>query len=170
MAKKTKTPTKTVRVPQVAEVPMSLARQAQAIAQSRPRQALTKQEILQELAIVGLSNILHYAIDDLGNVALTADAPPYAMRAVSSIKKRIRHDESGTTITTEITLWSKLSALRMAAQHLGMLTEKVEHSGAVELVHKLDALGKMPDHELRAYAKDLREQKLMSDGRPHAGR
>ena len=169
MPKRTKPPVASRRRgPVVEEIPLSPVRQAQAMAQSRPRLPLTKQVILQELAIVGLSDITHYAIDALGNVALTEGAPQWAMRAVSSIKKRIHYDKEGNaTISTELTLWGKLGALRMAAQHLGMLTEKVEHSGAVELVHKLDALGKMPDHELQAYAKHLREQKLLSDGRSH---
>lgn len=147
------------------EVPLSSARQALAVAQSRPSREMTRQDILRELAVIGLSNITHYVIDEAGQVGVAAGAPAYAMRAVESIKRRVRIDAEGAmTVTTELTLWNKLTALRTAAQHLGMLNEKVEHSGEVQLVHKLAAVARMPDHELRAYVQTLREQKQITDG------
>jgi len=49
------------------------------------------------------------------------------MRAVASIKKRIRCDEDGVITTeTELKLWDKPAALRMAGQHFKMFTDQTE--------------------------------------------
>lgn len=107
------------------EVPLSPARQAQAIADARPRKAPTEDDVLRELAVIGFSCITDYVIDGQGAVTLSPKAPLYAMRAVQSIKRQTRYTGDGEPIiTTEITLWNKLTALRTIAQKLGMLVER----------------------------------------------
>lgn len=87
--------------------------------------------LLEELSVVAFSNIAHYEIDDYGNVALAAGAPEKAIRAVSKIKKRVRHikhkekevpDE--VIYETEISLWNKNEAVNMAMKHRGMFIER----------------------------------------------
>src|ERR1044072_9262695 len=73
---------------------------------------LTAEEILQEIKILGKSNIWNYDIDDNGKVILAEGVPPEAIRAVSSIKRRVRHLQGGgREYETEIKLWDKNSAL-----------------------------------------------------------
>jgi phage terminase small subunit len=88
------------------------------------RTKITQDRILQELAIIGFSNLDNYQMNPAtGFVSNQDGAPDYVMRAISSIKFITTIDEDGnTTIKTEIRLWDKLAALRMMGQHLGELT------------------------------------------------
>jgi phage terminase small subunit len=81
---------------------------------------LTQDAVLAEIALLQRSDVTHYHIDDHGNVALAPQAPPDAMRAVSSLKKKITHTDAGVTYETTITLWSKPAAVKMAGEHLGL--------------------------------------------------
>lgn len=104
-----------------------------AMAQRGERVQVNQDRVLQEIAVLSFSNIWHYTLDAQGYVALAADAPPEAIHAVSSIKRKVvsRHigDDLETTYETEIKLWDKPAALRMAGLHLGMFVEKREHTG-----------------------------------------
>jgi len=91
------------------------------------RTHITQDQVLQELAALAMSDLRYFAIVEDGNVKLADGAPDIAMRAASSIKKRVRYDEEGNrTVETEIKLWDKPGSLRTVAQHLGMLVEKVD--------------------------------------------
>jgi phage terminase small subunit len=94
---------------------------------------LTQDTVLREIAALSFSNILHYTIDGCGYVALAPDAPPEAIHAVASIKRRTMSRQIGetteTVYDTEIKLWDKPASLRMAGLHLGMFVEKREHTG-----------------------------------------
>lgn len=107
-----------------------------AMAQRSKRVQITQDGVLQEIALLQYSDVSHYTIDDRGNLTLAADAPPGAMRAVSSLRKRVRHHDDGSiTYDTEFRLWNKPASLRMGGQHLALFTEKVEVSGEVGVVH-----------------------------------
>jgi phage terminase small subunit len=94
---------------------------AKAMADREARTQITQDKVLRELAALGMSDIRHYSFGDDGTVTLAIDAPDHAMRAVSSIKRKVRVDEDGnTTIDTELRLWDKPATLRMIGQHLGM--------------------------------------------------
>lgn len=100
--------------------------------------------LLEELATVAFSNLHHYVIDDFGNVALADGAPDTAIRAVSKIKKRIKHhyDKEGelvsTTYETELSLWNKVEALNLAMKHRGMFIDRTLHvTGTLEQMLKL---------------------------------
>ena len=119
--------------------------EAIAIAQAErsKRVSLTQDQVVQELAVLDFSNVQHYQIDDYGNLTLAEGVPEAAMRAVSSLKRKVRHsgsgDEAETTYETEIKLWDKVGSLRLTAQHLGMLVERHEvtgkHGGPVQHAH-----------------------------------
>lgn len=92
-------------------------------------------KVLDNLAPLIESNLEHYMVDERGNVTVKADAPADAMLAVSKIKRRIRHStkpngEGVTEIDVEIALWDKNAALGNAMKHLGMMKDRVEHTGA----------------------------------------
>jgi len=117
---------------------------------------LTQDAILHDVALLAHSDISHYIIDDCGNVTLREGAPEGAMRAVASLKKKVIHTEAGTIVETEIKLWNKPAALRMAGEHLGLLkgTEQAVpdvhvhiHTARDRLTHRLDNLA-------RRYAED----------------
>lgn len=84
------------------------------------RTQITQDMVLQELALLSQSDITHYIVTDTGDVRLHPGAPPHAMRAVASLKKRIIPTEHGLTYETEIRLWNKPSSVKMAGEHLGM--------------------------------------------------
>lgn len=99
------------------------------------RVGLTSDDVLRELAILGQSSVWNYAIDDYGQVTLTSSVPPEAIRAVASIKRKIKHQGAGRVeYETEIKLWDKNSALEKAGKHLGLFVERVRHEGAVAVI------------------------------------
>jgi phage terminase small subunit len=81
---------------------------------------LTQDAVLREIALLSQSDIQNYVIDEYGEVRLRPGAPPEAMRAVQSLRKKILHSEQGTFIETEIKLHPKTPNLRMAGEHLGL--------------------------------------------------
>lgn len=83
------------------------------------RSQLTQDSILEEITLLAKSDITHYVIDNQGNPTLASGAPPHAMRAISSMKKKIIPTESGYIYETEIKLWNKPASLRMGGEHLG---------------------------------------------------
>jgi phage terminase small subunit len=113
-----------------------------AIAARAEATGVTQARVLTELELLAFSSVDHYVLDDSGNVRLAAHAPAQALRAVSSIKRRVTTrgtgDNASTTHEVELKLWSKPETLRMAGQHLGMFKEQHEHSGTIA-VHDVRA-------------------------------
>jgi phage terminase small subunit len=98
-----------------------------AIAMRESVAAVTAERVLREVDTVSLSCVSHYRISDAGDLELTEDAPPDAMRAVASVKRRTRTDKDGSvTREVEFRLWDKPGTLRLSMQHRGMLIEKHE--------------------------------------------
>lgn len=101
--------------------------EAIAIAQSdrAERVEVTVDDVLRELKLIAHSNIVDYQIDDDGNVMLSSEVPVEAMRAVSSIKRKIRRiGDEVTECDVEIRLWPKGQALELIGRHLAMFTDK----------------------------------------------
>jgi phage terminase small subunit len=92
----------------------------EAMAARVQRVHLTQDAVLREIALLSQSNIAHYEIDHHGEVRLRPGAPPDAMRAVQSLRKKVLHTEQGTFIETEIKLHPKTPNLRMAGEHLNL--------------------------------------------------
>lgn len=114
-----------------AEIQRAIAR---AQAERSARTGISQDRVLQELELLAFSDLTHYTVDDRGDVTLTAQAPAGAMRALQSIKRRITTRGSGKTLEVtrevEIRLWDKPGPLKLAGQHVGLFTEKHEHTGA----------------------------------------
>jgi hypothetical protein len=89
---------------------------------------------MDEIGLVAFSDITHYEIDTSGNVKLAEGAPPGAMRAVSSIKKKVTQHTNTvgrqwTTTEVELRLWPKTAALQMAGMVNGLLREGESGAG-----------------------------------------
>lgn len=120
------------------------------------RLQLTQDAVLAELVLLAHSDILDYVIDDHGEVHLRAGAPPHAMRAVASLKKKIIHTAAGTLYETEIKLWNKPASLRMSGEHLGLFkgSEQALPDIHVHLHSARDRLAERLDHLAARHAED----------------
>ncbi len=92
------------------------------------RTETTADEVIRELRILAFSDVTHYAINNEGRVVLSRRAPFWAKRALSSVKQKKKatrrqgtQDLEDVEFDTEIKLWSKPDALKLLAQHLGIL-------------------------------------------------
>lgn len=98
------------------------------------RTLVTADRVIHELAVIGFSDVRHYAINDDGNVVLAEDAPEDAYRAVSSIKRKVRFiprrdAEPEKEVETEIKLWDKPGALTLIGKNQKLYSDQIEHSG-----------------------------------------
>lgn len=115
---------------------------------------ITAERVLEELAIIGFSDIKNYLVVDPDTGAVRAkgfdeaDMPDNASRAIQSVTEdRVIKEVKGTKdkADTEIVLsdkmtfkmHDKLKALELIGKHLGMFKEQVEHSGAIKTGEKL---------------------------------
>jgi phage terminase small subunit len=101
-------------------------------AQRLARVNITADSILSEMHALATSCVEHYYIDDFGNLKLTDEAPDNAMAAVSSIKKKIRHDKGGgITYEVEFRLWDKPGSLKLMGKHANVKAcfDKMEVTG-----------------------------------------
>lgn len=86
---------------------------------------ITRERVIQELALIAFSDITNYVVDDTGNVVLAKGAPPGAMRAISSLKRRVHVGEDGTSsVDVELKLWDKPAPLKLAGRHVGLFANK----------------------------------------------
>jgi hypothetical protein len=84
-------------------------------------------DVLREVMALAFSDVMHFEIDaETGDVKLAAGAPAYAFRALAGFEKSVRQlPRGGRAIKVKLKLWSKIAALRMAGQHLGMWSDAV---------------------------------------------
>jgi hypothetical protein len=85
------------------------------------------------------SNVKHYVISDDGQVELAEGAPPNAMAAVQSVRKKTRvesrkvGDEYVTTTyyDVELKLWDKTGTLKLMGKHAGVkaCSDRMEVTG-----------------------------------------
>lgn len=99
------------------------------------RTGISQDRVLEELALLAFSDVTHYEVDDEGNVTVTPDAPPGAMRALQSIKRRFTTTGTGKNATTttdvELKLWDKPAPLKLAGRHVDThgFADRVEVTG-----------------------------------------
>lgn len=89
---------------------------------------LSGAKVLEEMALIGFSDIGHYEIDETGHVAVATGAPANARRAVKKLIRKRREiprkgQEPVVIIETTIELWSKDQQLGNLAEHLGLFRE-----------------------------------------------
>jgi len=97
---------------------------------------LTAKRIRREIAALSFSSVDHYMVGDDGRLTLAPGAPPDAMRAVRSVKykRRTIPQPPGpdgnpvppiVEVEAEFRLWDKPAAVRIGAQHRGMLVQRI---------------------------------------------
>ena len=102
---------------------------AQLMAERQERTQVTQDQVIRELALLAFSDVRHYKMDDSGRLDLAEGAPASATRAISSVKHKSYTRDDVTTHEAEYRLWGKPDALKTLANHLGMLTDKLEVGG-----------------------------------------
>jgi phage terminase small subunit len=110
---------------------------------------ITAERIMEELAVVGLSDIRNVEVDNRGKLIVVGDDDS-AARAVSQIKRRIiaaLDDNDGlddgsmtgrVLVADEIKHHDKIAALKLMGEHLGMYLKRKELSGSVESNTKVE--------------------------------
>jgi phage terminase small subunit len=118
--------------------------QALAAAQANleKRMDINAEKIMQELAIIGFSDIQNYLKIDPDTGAVSAkgfdEMPPGASRAIESIKEDrvIKESADGKSVTVYDKFYFKLhpktAALELMMRKLGMLIQKLDLSGKVD--------------------------------------
>ena len=97
--------------------------------------AIDPDRALREAARVAYSNIQDL-FDEHGQLRPMKDWPPDVAPVVASVKVARANLDKGDgkfDDVVEIKLWDKLKALEMLFKKLGLLMEKVEHSGGVAI-------------------------------------
>jgi phage terminase small subunit len=102
-----------------------------AMAERADKAAVDAERVLEEVDTVALSCVTDYRMTEDGYVEPAEGRSPEVMRAIKSIKRRVRFVKNATgdvdrEIETEFTLWDKPGTLRLSMQHRGMLVEKHE--------------------------------------------
>jgi phage terminase small subunit len=113
---------------------------AKAMAERSKRTQVTQDMVVRELAKVGFSDIrqmVQWAGDRVAFVD-SDQLPADVAHAVSSVKarKRVHTDAEGgvtETVDMELKVYDKVNALTQLGRHLGMFTDKTEHSGEVRV-------------------------------------
>lgn len=123
-------------------LPKVAAALAAAQAKLEARIDISQEKIMQELAIIGFSDIQNYLKIDPDTGAITAksfeEMPPGISRAIESIKEDrvIKESADGKQVTVYDKFYFKLHpktpALELMMKRLGMLIQKLEMSGKVE--------------------------------------
>jgi phage terminase small subunit len=96
---------------------------------------ITVDRVLREIAALGYSDVTHYVVDDATNtLTLAPYAPRNAMRAVSSVRRKIRTipQKDGPPIIEqelEFRLWDKNTALTNLGKHLRLFLDRIELVG-----------------------------------------
>lgn len=135
------------------DVEVSASVQA-AQAKRSKRTGITQDRVLRELELLSFSDLMHYTVDDNGDVTLADGAPEGAMRALSSIKRRITTKSVGETREVmrevEIKLWDKPGPLKLAGQHVGLFVELGDKGRPVHTTTKVTFGGRYKPAEASA--------------------
>ncbi len=113
---------------------------------------MTRDEILEELSLIGRADLKNYfTIDEGGEVRakMFSEMPPGASRVLESIKetRTIAESKDGqeTSIVTdrrEFKLHGKIPALELLGRNQGLFPTKVDGSLTLEVRHSMDRLKK----------------------------
>lgn len=94
---------------------------------------------LRESASLAYSNV-KALFDEHGNLLPIHQLPDHIAAAIGSIevvKKNLAAGDGQTDTVHKIKLWDKPKNLEMLFKHLGLLVERLEHSGGIKITHEL---------------------------------
>ncbi|MGX8702062.1 terminase small subunit [Caproiciproducens sp.] len=106
------------------------ARIDKAIAVQSKRTGINADRVVRELARIALLNPKN--VINFEDATILANASDDDLAAVASVRVKIIPTADGEGIEREIKLYDKGKALEQLGRHLGMFTDKVEHSGAID--------------------------------------
>lgn len=101
-------------------------------AQRLARVNTTADSVIHEMSLLSNSSIEHYYIDNYGQLKATDEAPEGAMRAIKSLKRKVRHDKEGNiTYEVEFQFWDKPGSLKLMGKHANVPAcfDRVEVTG-----------------------------------------
>lgn len=114
-------------------------------AQLAAKSGITAQRVLEELSRIAFAD-LRGLFDDDGKLKPIHELPEDLARALAGVEvtreRTIRKGEDETTseYVSKVRSWDKPKTLELVMKHLGMLKEKVEHSGeiatSVRVIHE----------------------------------
>jgi len=110
---------------------------AKAVATERAFEKLvaSKERTMMELASIAHSSLGDFMAPD-GNWKpfheLTREQAA-CVKSVKVVKRNVEAGDGHVDTVYELVLWDKPKALEMLAKHFGLLLEKIEHSGGIEL-------------------------------------
>lgn len=111
------------------------AGQREAIAKVQEEAKLTAERVLAELSLHSFANVQDL-FDEQGNLRPIHTLTREQAACISSlevIKKNAQAGDGQTDIVHKVKVWDKIKALEMLAKHFALLTEKVEHSGGIDV-------------------------------------
>lgn len=114
------------------------APQVKAAARERLADLIDPDRALREAARLAYSDV-RQIFDAEGKLLPVKDWPPELAAAVGGIEVVKRNVDSGdgrTDDVIKVKVWDKPRALEMLFKHLGLLTDRVEHSGHLEITWK----------------------------------
>lgn len=121
--------------------PVISTRVREAKEQRIERVKIEQDDVLRELNILLKSSVDHFTVSEGGRIVETANAPENAIRAVSSVKHKVRRwkGKSGETEEeeTEFRLWPKDKAVEMSMRHLGLMVDRLKIEDADEILAKV---------------------------------
>lgn len=100
---------------------------AQAKAERSKRIGLTADRVLEELASIGFARLGDY-VRWSGDRVLLEDSEGVDTRAVAEVSSH--ESKFGTSV--KVKMHDKVGTLKLLGQHIGMFTDRLEHSGKVE--------------------------------------
>ena len=106
------------------------ARIDKSIAEQSKRTGVNADRVVRELARVALANADD--IIDASTATLKKDVSRDDTAAIASVRVKTIPTADGPGVEREIKLHDKLKALEQLGRHLGMFTDKVEHSGQID--------------------------------------
>lgn len=99
---------------------------------------ISAERVLNEMARMAFSNVT-CILDKEGNLLPPSEWPPDftpAIKSVQVIKKNAKAGDGIIDDVLKVDLWPKDRVLEMLGKHLGLLKERVEHSGGIEVAWK----------------------------------
>ena len=90
---------------------------------------------LREAASLAYSDI-RALFDEHGNLLPVHQLPAHVAASIASVeivKKNLAAGDGQTDTVHKLKLWDKSKNLEMLFKHLGLLTERIEHSGGIDI-------------------------------------
>jgi phage terminase small subunit len=115
------------------------APQVQRKAAERLADLIDPDRALREAAGLAYSNIQDL-VDEHGNLKPIQQLPRHVAATIASIevvKKNLAAGDGQTDTVHKLKMWDKPKNLEMLFKHLGLLIEKLQHSGTLKIVHEL---------------------------------